>query len=216
MVPEGCNLGYEAACNECFHVASIKKGADNLYHVDDYIVRISSWRNSQTLQGFERCPRGYQKGNKYQSCYKYCYNNAPEKCARGDVLKDKSSGKVIGFVIDNFGSKLGISSLDYSYNTWDNAKKWAESYVPEGLESDDNFKSGKWYLPNSNLNPVSMYPSDAYFGICYAEKSAYNNGTWLSENEGVVASYKPFGDGIRSYNKSSKMYVNAVTMWQFK
>ena len=213
LVPAGCNLGIESACNRCYHKVSVKKGDDNLYHLNDYTIMINSCRNDVTYQGFDKCPAGFKKGKGgYNNCYKDCYTSDPSKCTYSDVLKE--NGKVIGVVYYNNGSSLRIASTALKYGNWFDAKDWAANYAPTGFESDSRFGPGKWFMPPSG---IAAYGSHYfYFGTCAAEGFSYTGNTWINSEVEDSAYRANYGGSSTTHPKTSNNNVYADTVWTYR
>ncbi len=204
LVPEGCNEGIEAACNQCRHVASVVKGSDGLYHIraDKMIIELNTCRNNAIYPGISTCPTGFKHGGGgYGICYKYCYTSDLSKCAQADMLYSGSTR--VGIVIWKSDNTLKIVGAAIGSLTWDEAKTYAANYAPEGLENDAIFGKGKWMMP-TNTGGFVVYQ---YKGAAFAEGFSWGNGTWLDvlTDDGVSAYYAPNSDNPRTYPRTYKM-----------
>ena len=224
LVPEGCNYGYEAACNECYHIDSVKKGEDGLYHLNDYIIGVNSGRNDGRYFRFEKCPTGLKKGGnatKYHSCYAYCYDTDLSACVGGDVLAICPAGQTCtrGDTLATGAIKTGsiyyndvssrkillVHGFAYTKKTWDDAMASAATYAPVGLTNDPVFGAGHWRLPSytgtvigptSNRAELADAPYD--FGVTApggVYSSSMAEGGWTSTPTGHWTS--------REYNASN-------------
>ncbi len=190
MVPAGCNLGIEAECNRCYHVYSVYKGDDGLYHKNDAAHRggmtivTNSCRNTNRYSGVETCPTGFKKcGGGYGCCYKYCYDNNPAACVSGDILATCPSGNCVrgntlapgsvgvAHVYYNAGGHMHLLNKNKGVGskTWDEAQEYVKTYAPDGLTEHPIVGVGHWKLP---VYSGDVRPSPTYQGY-YTSQQIY-------------------------------------------
>jgi len=219
LVPSGCNLGYEAACNLCYHIASIQKGNDGLYHLNpDYQIIVDSCRETAKYIGITKCPLGLQKASGRNACYGYCYTSDMSKCFPGYVLiDDANSNTKLGVIYIKSGNTLFLQAKDgYRYDTWYNAMNISANYAPAGYENHPIFGRGKWKIPDSgqtldNASHISAWP---IYGTFY--KEGWNSGsTWTTATSGDMAYYVNVGSADVYYPKSTALNYSIILILRY-
>jgi len=212
LVPEGCNLGYEEACNDCYHKSSVAKGNDGLYHINTgYLLTVNTYWNNSRLGGMTKCPKDYFKSSQHNLCYGICYTKNFSGCFAGEILVDDATNYQLGVVYYNKDKTLYLHSLQpYKYDTWDNAVTDIAAYAPEGYETHPIFGKGKWIMPRINgtitIEQVSRY---VILGVLRDNAMGYLYGTWLSpEIDDKYAYYRTYEGGEVVKEKSGNYYYS--------
>jgi len=219
LVPSGCDRGFEAACNHCYHKASVIKGNDGLYHVNpNYLITINSYWNSSKLSGIPKCPSWLQSGGSRKTCYNYCYTSNLSNCFSGDVLINDSTSTKLGVVYYNSGNTIWLHSKDgYRSGTWNNAKDYCANYAPSGFETHTIYGKGKWRLAPYGQTIYHYYSVSTWAirATFYKEGFGMSSGTWVDSENGGQAYYQPYGDGARLYLKESSLTYSPVLIFNY-
>ena len=222
LVAEGCNLGYEEACNVCYHESSVAKGDDGLYHIGDYVLISHTYWNEDVLSGITKCPlHFYQDENHpiYQnengnSCYIICFMSNLSECFSGALLLDDGNNNTkLGVVYYNANNTLYLHSLQqYKSGTWDDAMADVAEYAPLGYEEHPIFGKGKWQLPPRGYSLRGVKNTTQYATVItlkdYGCSTNVGGGTWSSTiiSDGT-AYWEPYSSDPVATDKSAvKLY----------